>query len=101
MCNKGSLLGSLPDGIPAATVGGKGWFGNVLIIFADQNQNGIIRLTVIPDAGQRTVGTAITAADGTFALPKLPRVGPGSVPVSVYFDGGGIYRAITWTPLQQ
>ena len=85
--------------VPAATIGGAGWFGNVIIIWLDANGNGIGRVFVQPPAGEVTASTAVTAADGTFALPKLPRVGPGSVPVSVRFDGTATFRASTWVPL--
>jgi hypothetical protein len=85
--------------VPAASVGGQGWYGNIIIIWLDKNGNGIARLFVIPDPGHVTTSIATTAKDGTFTAPVLPRVGPASVPVSLYFDGGGLYRAATWTPL--
>jgi hypothetical protein len=46
------------------------------------------------------VSSAVTAPDGTFVLPKLPRGVDGSNPVTVEFDGaGGTYRSNVWTPL--
>jgi len=85
--------------IPAATVGGVGWAGNVILIFIDASGNGT-RITVVPAPGKALVSTTVTAADGTFALPKLPRAVDGPNPVSVEFDGaGGNYRPNIWTPL--
>jgi hypothetical protein len=86
--------------VPAATVGGQGWFGNVIIIFglSDGNQT---RVTVVPDAGKAVMATAVTQADGTFALPHLPRSADGPKPVTVEFDGGnGSYRPTVWKPLR-
>ena len=84
--------------IPAGTIGGLGWHGNIIIIWIDAQGNGS-RLTVIPDPGKAFTSSAVTAADGTFALPKLPRSVEGPNPVSVEFEGaGGAYRAATWTP---
>jgi hypothetical protein len=86
--------------VPAATIAGEGWYGNVIIIWMDQNGNGISRVIVTPGAGEATVATAVTAADGTFALPALPTVRPSSAPAQVYYDGAGIYRSVTWTPMK-
>ena len=86
--------------IPAGTIGGVGWLGNVILIFIDANGNGT-RVTAVPDAGKALISSAVTAADGTFALPKLPRSVDGPNPVTVEFDGaGGTYRSNMWTPLQ-
>lgn len=86
--------------VPAATIGGVGWFGNVILIFIDSQGNGT-RVTVVPDPGKALTSTAVTAADGTFALPKIPRNVDGPNPVSVEFDGAaGAYRSSIWTPLR-
>jgi hypothetical protein len=86
--------------IPASTIGGEGWYGHVLMLWFDQNTNEVGSIITVPDAGKRLMSTATTAADGTFALKKLPRVGPGSAPVTVEFAGDDTYRAIVWSPLQ-
>ena len=85
--------------MPASTIGGEGWDGHALMLWFDQNGAPFASETIIPDPGFRIMSTATTAADGTFTLPNLPRVGPGSAPVSVYYDGGGTYRQAVWTPL--
>jgi hypothetical protein len=86
--------------VPAATVGGDGWYGNVFLLWVDANGNGIVRVNVIPDPGKRLMSTATTAADGTFQLSNMPRVGPGSAPVTVEFAGDATHRSVAWTPLQ-
>jgi len=87
--------------VPASTIGGEGWYGHAMVLFFDQNHNGVAgAVFVVPDSGRRLMSTATTAADGTFALPRLPRVGPGSAPVTVEFPGDGTYRAVTWSPLR-
>jgi hypothetical protein len=86
--------------IPAGTVGGSGWYGNVILIFVDAQGNGT-RVTVVPGPGKALVSSAVTAADGTFALFPMPRAADGPGPVTVEFDGGGgTYRSTVWTPLQ-
>jgi hypothetical protein len=85
--------------IPAATVGGLGWYGNVILIFIDSSGNGN-RVTVVPAPGKALMSTAMTAADGTFALFPLPRSVDGPQPVTVEFDGnGGTWRSSIWMPL--
>ena len=84
--------------VPATSVGGLGWFGYVTIIWIDQYGNGT-RDNYIPPPGQYVSATAVTNPDGTFAMSKLPKSGNGSLPVWVSFDGGGAYRAVTWTPM--
>ena len=83
--------------IPAATVGGDGWYGQIMLAWYDRNFNilpgGIV---FVPPVGQKLTSAAITAADGTFALPKLPRVGPGSAPVFVQYPGDTTHRPVTW-----
>src|ERR1019366_3951053 len=86
--------------VPSGTIGGAGWAGNVIIIFVDANGNGS-RVTIVPDAGKVLTSTAVTAADGKFNLPKIPRNVDGPNPVTVEFDGnGGTYRSSVWTPLR-
>ncbi len=83
---------------PANSVGGDGWYGNIIVIWLDVNGNGISRIFLVPDPGRVAVSTATTDQNGDFFLPNMPRVGPGSVPVSVRYDGAGQYRASIWTP---
>ncbi len=86
--------------IPAATIGGTGWYGNVILIWIDANGNGT-RLTYTPPAGKALTSTAVTNPDGTFSLPKLPRNVESQKPVTVEFDGGGgAFRSVVWSPLQ-
>jgi hypothetical protein len=87
--------------VPASTIGGEGWYGHVLMLWFDQNINEVGNIEIVPKAGKRLMSTATTAADGTFALSKLPRIGPGSAPVTVEFAGDNTHRAIVWSPLQQ
>jgi hypothetical protein len=86
--------------VPAATVGGLGWFGYAGIVWVDANGGEIARTTVTPPPGKALVSTGVTQADGTFVLSKLPRSVDGPKPVTVEFDGGGTYRTTVWTPLQ-
>jgi hypothetical protein len=86
--------------VPAATVGGLGWFGYAGIVWQDANGNEINRTMVTPPPGKALESSAVTQADGTFALSKLPRSVDGPNPVTVEFDGGGTYRTTVWTPLQ-
>ena len=84
--------------IPAATIGGSGWYGNVILIFVDAQGNGS-RITVTPGPGKALMSSAVTAADGTFALSPLPRNVDSPLPVTIEFDGGGgAYRSSVWTP---
>jgi len=86
--------------VPASTIGGAGWYGNVFLVWIDANGNGITRVTLVPGPGQRLMSSTTTAADGTFTLPHLPRVGPGSAPVMIEYPGDATHRAVGWTPLQ-
>jgi hypothetical protein len=86
--------------VPASTIGGEGWYGNVFLVWVDVNGNGITREILVPGSGQRLMSTTTTAADGTFALPKLPRVGPGSAPVTIEYPGDATHRAVGWSPLR-
>jgi len=87
--------------VPAVTVAGNGWFGNVDIIWIDANGNGLPRLIYVPNQGKVTTSSAVTDADGRFILPKLPRAVDGPFPVSIEFDGaGGQWRSSVWTPLR-
>jgi hypothetical protein len=71
-----------------------------MLLWFDQNMNGVPgAVFVVPDAGRRLMSTTTTAADGTFELRKLPRVGPGSAPVTVEFPGDDVYRGVSWVPL--
>ena len=84
--------------VPAATVGGMGWYGNAIIIWIDQSGNGIGRVFVTPEAGRVLTSTAVTGADGKFILPRLPRTGSASAPVTVEFEGNGTYHPVVWSP---
>lgn len=84
--------------VPAASVGGSGWYGNAIIIWIDRSGNGIDRVFVTPDAGRVLTSSAVTDADGKFVLPRLPRSGPGAAPVTVEFDGGDAYHPVVWSP---
>jgi hypothetical protein len=87
--------------VPASTIGGEGWYGHAMLLWFDRNYGGVNGAQfVIPDAGRRLMSTTTTAADGSFALPNLPRVGPGSKPPTVVFPGDDTYRAATWSPLR-
>jgi hypothetical protein len=85
--------------VPASTIGGEGWYGNVFLLWADSSQNGFLRVIVIPGSGKRLMSTATTAVDGTFQLSKLPRIGPGAAPVTVEFAGDDTHRSTGWMPL--
>lgn len=86
--------------IPTSTIGAYGWYGNIFLLWIDANGNSLTRLSVIPDPGKRLMSTTTTAADGTFQLPKIPRVGPGSAPVTIEFSGDDAHRSVGWSPLQ-
>jgi hypothetical protein len=86
--------------VPASTIGGDGWYGNVFLLWIDVNGNGLVRVNVIPDPGKRLMSTATTAADGTFQLSTLPRVGPGVAPPTVEFAGDTTHRSVAWSPFQ-
>jgi hypothetical protein len=85
--------------VPAGTIGGVGWYGNVILVWLGANGE-ISRVGINPGPGTTRVGSVTTAADGTFALPYLPRDSLGGQPVTVYFDGGGTYRSVTWSPFR-
>jgi hypothetical protein len=86
--------------VPAGTVGGRGWTGNVDYLWGD-GKGGGSRVTITPGPGKALVSTTTTNPDGTFALSPLPRTVDGPGPVTVEFDGGGgVYRSSVWTPLQ-
>ena len=86
--------------IPAATVAGVGWSGNVILIFIDAQGNGT-RVTVVPPPGKALEATAVTGPDGRFSFPFIPRSVDGPFPVTIEFDGmNGTYRSSVWTPLQ-
>jgi hypothetical protein len=86
--------------VPATTIGGEGWFGNVFLLWADAGKAGFTRVNVIPDPGKRLMSTATTAIDGSFQLRALPKVAPGSVPVTVEFPGDDTHRSAGWSPIQ-
>jgi len=86
--------------VPASTIGGGGWYGNVFLLWADATMNPFLRIIVDPPPGKRLMSTATTAADGTFQLSRLPRVGPGSTPVTVEFAGDSTHRSVGWSPLR-
>jgi len=87
--------------VPAATIGGFGWYGYAAIIWIGASGGEVRRDMVTPPPGKALMSTATTAADGTFALNPLPRGVDGSAPVTVEFDGmNGTYRSTVWTPLQ-
>ncbi len=86
--------------VPASTIGGEGWFGHAMVLWADANMNGITTNDyLVPDAGKRLMSSTTTAADGTFALPVVWRVGPGSAPITIEFAGDGTHRSVAWSPL--
>lgn len=85
--------------IPAATIAGLGWFGNVVLIFADAQGNRT-RVTTVPAADRALMATTVTNQDGTFSMRKMPRSVDGPNPVTVEFDGGGgTYRSSVWKPI--
>ena len=84
--------------VPAGTMGGDGWYGNIIIIFVTADNQGIIRQAVTPDAGKSLTRTVTTAADGSFLVPAFPRVGPGSKKVQVQYHGNDTYRGASWVP---
>ena len=84
--------------VPASTIGGAGWFGNIILIWFDANNNEIFRVTVVPPPGRSLKATATTDEKGHFRLEGLPRSVDGPAPVTIEFDGGGIYRSSVWTP---
>jgi len=86
--------------VPASTIGGEGWYGDVFLVWVDINGNGIGRITLVPGPGKRLMSSATTAADGRFKLPNLPRVGPGSFPVTIEYAGDDTHRFVAWSPLR-
>ena len=87
--------------VPAATIGGDGWFGQVILLWFDKDHNQLPSIQIVPGPGRMTTATVTTAADGRFDVPKLPRNGLGSTPVVVEFAGDSTYRAATWSPLRR
>jgi hypothetical protein len=84
--------------VPTGSVGGRGWFGNIIIIFFDAHGNGT-RFALVPQAGKTMMSTTTTNADGTFSLSPLPRGVDSPLPVTVEFDGAnGAYRSAVWSP---
>lgn len=84
--------------IPAASMGDGPWYGHAVLFWFDANYNYLAAETFIPDGGRVLVSSATTAADGSFVLSKLPRVGPGSQPVAVEFPGDQTHRPVDWSP---
>jgi hypothetical protein len=86
--------------VPAGTIGGLGWFGNIILIFWDNAGNGT-RVTLTPAPARALMATAVTNPDGTFRLPRMPRAVDSPLPVTVEFDGAaGNYRSVQWAPLR-
>jgi hypothetical protein len=84
--------------IPAGTVDGLGWSGNIDIIWISGAGASIPRLLVVPPVGKTLKSTAVTAADGTFQLLNMPRETYERNPVTVQYNGSGIHRSATWSP---
>jgi hypothetical protein len=84
--------------VPAASMGTGPWHGFVFLNFFDSNYGYVSGMKVVPDGGRVLVSSTATAADGSFALGKLPRVGPGSARVSVEFGGDETHRPVAWSP---
>lgn len=82
--------------VPAGSVGGLGWHGNVGIIFLG-TAGEVSRSMMQPDAGTTHLPVVATDWKGRFTIPRLPRAALGLEPATVYYDGGGVYRATTWT----
>jgi hypothetical protein len=86
--------------IPGGTIGGLGWFGYVGVVWiTSAGVDMIPRFTITPPPGKALMSTAVTAADGTFQLPKMPRESFRKNPVTVEFNGlNGTYRGAVWSP---
>jgi hypothetical protein len=83
---------------PAATMGSGPWYGHAFLSWFDHNMNGLPgSYTFVPPTGQTLVSTATTALDGSFTLTPLPRVGPGSAPVTAQYLGDATHRPVTWS----
>jgi hypothetical protein len=86
--------------VPAGTVGGLGWAGNIDIIWLSAGGEAAPRVIMVPPVGKALMATAVTAADGTFKLHNMPRQTYQPNPVTVEFDGSEMHRSVTWTPLR-
>ena len=86
--------------VPAGTLGGDGWYGNVILIFVAADGQGLARPTITPDPGHVAMPPVTTAADGSYKIPRLPHTGPGSAPVTVWYGGDDVYRGAAWSPVR-
>jgi hypothetical protein len=85
--------------VPAATPAGDPWYGHIFLVFGDRNHQSLTgSVFLVPDSGRVLTSTTTTGADGQFTLKKLPRIGPGAVPVFVYFAGDAAHRSVSWSP---
>lgn len=86
--------------VPAATMGHGDWYGHVFLMFFDRNYSALPNgYVVVPSGGKVLLSSATTAIDGSFTLPKMARVAPGSVPVTIEFAGDQTNRPVSWSPL--
>ena len=75
------------------------WLIVFFALWFDQHGNGVgSPVDVVPDPGHKLMSSATTRPDGSFVLPALPRVGPGSAPVTVEYVGDDTHRPVTWSP---
>jgi hypothetical protein len=84
--------------VPSATVGSGPWYGHIFLLWFDQTQSVVLgSTTAVPAPGEILESSAVTSSDGSFTLPKLPRVGQGSAPVTVEYTGDATHRPVTWS----
>jgi hypothetical protein len=87
--------------IPAATMGHGPWYGHVQLMLFDSNYNVVgVPYVDVPSGGEVLLSSATTGIDGSFVLPKMFRVGPGSAPVTIEYPGDATHRPVAWSPLQ-
>jgi hypothetical protein len=76
------------------------WYGHVFLTFVDSNYNTVsIPYNIVPDGGKVLMSSATTATDGSFTLPRMFRVGPGPVPVTIEYPGDQTNRPVSWSQL--
>jgi hypothetical protein len=85
---------------PTGTVGGNGWYGNIVVIWADANGNGVGRGYIIPNNGVEVLDTEVTDANGKFTLARSPPAinFTGSSPVTVQYPGDATHFPSGWAP---
>jgi hypothetical protein len=88
---------------PTGTVRGGGWYGNIVVIWADANGNGVGRHWLIPGNGEEVLASAITDRHGRFTLPRQPPAinFNGSTPVIVRYAGDATHFPVGWSPRSQ